>query len=174
MSKVLKVPEGKSASDYQKVYNDIATKISENLEFDENAGYYGQLLRLAWHTSGTYDKSDNSGGSYGGTMIFAPEEFDPENAGLQVGREFLMEFLVKYPWISRGDLWTLGGVAAVQESGGPKIEWNQVELMTILHLKSHQMVDYPMLQKMVNMLKICFARMGFNEEKPLPYSVLMF
>ena len=76
-----------------------------------------------------------------------------------------MEFLVKYPWISRGDLWTLGGVAAVQESGGPKLNGDQVELMTILHLKSHQMVDYPMLQKDGKYVKDLFARMGFNERE---------
>ena len=29
----------------------------------------------------------------------------------------------EFPWISYGDLWTLGGVAAVQESGGPTIPW---------------------------------------------------
>lgn len=163
--KIAKVPEGKSASDYQKVYNDIATKISENLEFDENAGYYGQLLRLAWHTSGTYDKSDNSGGSYGGTMIFAPEEFDPENAGLQVGREFLMEFLVKYPWISRGDLWTLGGVAAVQESGGPKIEWRPGRVDDNTASKVPPNGRLPDASKDGKYVKDLFVRMGFNERE---------
>ena len=85
-----------------------------------------------------------------------------------------MEFLVKYPWISRGDLWTLGGVAAVQESGGPKIEWRPGRVDDNTASKSHQMVDYPMLQKMVNMLKICLLEWDLMKEKPLPYLVLMF
>lgn len=121
--KLAKVPDGKTQSDYQQVYNAIASKIADNLEFDHNDGFYGLLVRFAWHNAGSYSAADNSGGSYGGTMIFSPEEFDPENAGLQVAKSFLDQFLVQYPWISRGDLWTLGGVCAVQECGGPKIEW---------------------------------------------------
>ncbi|KAI5953472.1 hypothetical protein KGF54_002844 [Candida jiufengensis] len=102
--KIAKVPEGKSFEDYQEVYNAIATKIAEHLSFDHNDGYY-------------------AGGSFGGTMIFPPEEMDYENNGLSRARSFLAEFQVRYPWISRGDLWTLGGVCGVQESSGPKIEW---------------------------------------------------
>ncbi|ODV77034.1 heme peroxidase [Suhomyces tanzawaensis NRRL Y-17324] len=117
------VPEGKGFQDYQQVYNDIAEKVADNLEFDQNSGFYGMLCRLAWHSSGTYKKSDNTGGSYPGTMMYSTEAFDGANKGLEVGRDFLMEFKDKYPWISRGDLWTLGGVVAVQESGGPKIPW---------------------------------------------------
>ncbi len=29
----------------------------------------------------------------------------------------------QYPWISYGDLWTLGGVCAIQEAQGPKVPW---------------------------------------------------
>ncbi|CAK9437973.1 uncharacterized protein LODBEIA_P23510 [Lodderomyces beijingensis] len=121
--KVAKVPEGKNFKSYLEVYNDIATKLAEFPKYDENDGYYAILVRLAWHTSGTYSKGDNSGGSYGGTMIYPPEEMDFQNKGLEVARSFLDQFQAKYPWISRGDLWTLGGVCAVQECGGPKIEW---------------------------------------------------
>ncbi|RCK57271.1 Cytochrome c peroxidase, mitochondrial [Candida viswanathii] len=163
--KIAKVPEGKTQEDYQKVYNDIATKIDENLEFDHNDGFYGQLVRLAWHTSGTYDKSNNSGGSYGGTMIFSPEEFDPENAGLQVGRAFLAEFQVKYPWISRGDLWTLAGVCAVQECGGPKIEWGpgRVDDNTGAHVPENGRM--PDASKDGKYVRKIFDRQGFNERE---------
>lgn len=117
------VPDGKTFKDYQGVYNDIAAKVREDDDVDDGAGRYGLLTRLAWHSSGTFDKKTKAGGSYGGTMVYAPEATDGENAGLEVARDFLYEFDVKYPWLSRGDLWTLGGVVAVQESGGPKIKW---------------------------------------------------
>lgn len=117
------VPQGKTFKDYQRVYNDIAIKARDEDDADQGAGRSGLLVRLAWHALGTYLRATGKGGSYGGGMIFPPEQSDPGNAGLETGRDFLAEFLVKYPWISRGDLWTLGGVVGVQEAGGPKIKW---------------------------------------------------
>lgn len=40
------------------------------------------LHRLAWHSSGTYDKISKTGGSQGGTMRFQQELADGANAGL--------------------------------------------------------------------------------------------
>ncbi|PVH16510.1 uncharacterized protein CXQ87_004803 [Candidozyma duobushaemuli] len=122
-AKLAQVFEGKTEKDFQEVYNAIAQKVQDEDDADEGAGRYGLLCRLAWHSSGTYDKKKNSGGSYSGSMIYSPESTDPENAGLDAGRDFLNEFHYEFPWLSRGDLWTLGGVVAVQEAGGPKIKW---------------------------------------------------
>ena len=47
------------------------------------------LVRLAWHASGTYDKTTGTGGSNGATMRFNPEANHGANAGLNVGRDFL-------------------------------------------------------------------------------------
>lgn len=57
------------------------------------------------------------------TMRFAPESLHGANAGLHVARELMERVKQEFPWISYGDLWTLGGVAAVQEMGGPKVPW---------------------------------------------------
>lgn len=122
-AKLAQVFEGKTEKDFQEVYNAIAQKVQDEDDADDGAGRYGLLCRLAWHSSGTYDKKKNSGGSYSGSMIYSPESTDPENAGLDAGRDFLNEFHYQFPWLSRGDLWTLGGVVAVQEAGGPKIKW---------------------------------------------------
>lgn len=56
-------------------------------------------------------------------MRFEPEALHGANAGLQVAREVMEQVKAEFPWISYGDLWTLGGVAAIQEMAGPKIPW---------------------------------------------------
>jgi cytochrome c peroxidase len=74
--------------DYQKVYNEIASRLEEKDDYDD--GSYGPvLLRLAWHASGTYDKETGTGGSNGATMRFAPESDHGANAGLKAARDFL-------------------------------------------------------------------------------------
>ena len=80
-------------------------------------------MRLAWHASGTYDKETKTGGSNGATMRFAPESEHGANAGLKVARDVMEKVHQQHPWISYSDLWTLGGVVAIQEMGGPKIPW---------------------------------------------------
>ena len=50
---------------------------------DYDDGSYGPILvRLAWHSSGTFDKHSGTGGSNGATMRFSPEKDDGANAGL--------------------------------------------------------------------------------------------
>ncbi|KAI9359412.1 heme peroxidase [Pilaira anomala] len=109
--------------DYQQVYNDIAALLDSNPDYDD--GSYGPVLfRLAWHSSGTYDKKDNTGGSGGGTIRFKAESSHPANKGLEIARDLLHEKIKpKYPELSYGDMYTLGGVVAVQELGGPDIKW---------------------------------------------------
>lgn len=47
------------------------------------------ILRLAWHSSGTYDKNTKTGGSNGATMRFDPEASHGANAGLKSARDFM-------------------------------------------------------------------------------------
>ena len=56
-------------------------------------------------------------------MRFAPESEWGANAGLHVARNLLEPVKRQYPGITYADLWTLAGVVAVEEMGGPKIEW---------------------------------------------------
>lgn len=56
-------------------------------------------------------------------MRFKPESEHGANNGLNIARDHMQTIKEKFPWISYGDLWTLGGVAAVQELGGPVIKW---------------------------------------------------
>jgi cytochrome c peroxidase len=56
-------------------------------------------------------------------MRFSPEGSHGANAGLQHARDFLEPIKAQFPWITYGDLWTLGGVCAVQEMQGPAVPW---------------------------------------------------
>ena len=57
------------------------------------------------------------------TMRFAPEANHGANAGLEKARARLEAVKTKFPEISYSDLWTLAGVVAVQELGGPYVPW---------------------------------------------------
>lgn len=159
------IPNGKTYKEYQEVYNSIAEIVRDEDDYDDGAGRYGLLTRLAWHCSGTFDASKAKGGSYGGTMIYKPEATDPENAGLELAREFLDQFKEKYPWISRGDLWTLGGVVAIQEAGGPKIKWRPGRKDIMDESLVPENGNLPDASKDGKYVKNLFARMGFNERE---------
>ena len=81
------------------------------------------LIRLAWHSSGTYDAATGSGGSNGAGMRFATEAADPENAGLEVARAFLEPIRRKFPALSYSDLWILAAYVGLEHTGGPVIEF---------------------------------------------------
>ncbi|KAG0254972.1 heme peroxidase [Mortierella polycephala] len=118
---VAEAEKPKEPLDYQKVYNAIAA-IIEDENYDD--GSYGPVfLRLAWHSSGTYDCNSKDGGSNCATMRFKPEAGHGANAGLGIARERLNRVKDLFPEISYGDLWTLAGVAAIQEAGGPIVNW---------------------------------------------------
>jgi cytochrome c peroxidase len=82
------------------------------------------FIRLAWHSSGTYDAASNTGGSNGAGMRFATEAADPENAGLEVARSFLEPVKAKFPQISYSDLWILAAYVGLEHTGGPMIEFH--------------------------------------------------
>lgn len=152
-----------SFKDYQQVYNDIADLLESETDYDD--GSYGPVLvRLAWHASGTYDKNEKSGGSNGATMRFAPEANHGANAGLLYARNYMDKVKQKHPWITYSDLWTLGGVVAVQELGGPKIPWRPGRSDK---LEEHCTPDgrLPDGDKEQNHLRQIFYRMGFNDQE---------
>ena len=84
-------------------------------------------VRLAWHSSGTYDASDKSGGSGGGTIRFPKELAHGGNAGLaSTAVTWLEPIYAKYNanGFSHADLYTLAGVVAIKQMGGPTIGWS--------------------------------------------------
>jgi catalase (peroxidase I) len=95
----------KKAADYKAVASDIASIVKD----DPDKG--PTLVRLAWHSSGTYDKMSKDGGSGGGTIRFREELAHGGNAGLgSTAVVWLEDVKKKYgDSLSYADLYTLGG-----------------------------------------------------------------
>ena len=106
-------------------YNAVRQEIANLLDAEDyDDGSRGPLfIRLAWHSSGSYSKIDGDGGSNGAAIRFPPERDWGGNKGLQLAVRVLEQVKQKHPGISYGDLYTLAGVVAVEEMGGPKIPW---------------------------------------------------
>ncbi|PHH74228.1 hypothetical protein CDD82_5039 [Ophiocordyceps australis] len=149
--------------DYQKVYNEIASRLEENEDYDD--GSFGPvLLRLAWHASGTYDKATGTGGSNGATMRFAPESDHGANAGLVAARNFLEPIKAKYPWITYSDLWILGGVCAIQEMQGPIVPYRPGRSDRDMAACTPD-GRLPDATKGADHVRNVFYRMGFNDQE---------
>jgi len=108
--------------DLKAVKHDIAELIEKDAETrGDGTSLIGTFVRLAWHCSGSFSKVDGTGGSNGALMRFNPEASWGANAGLLVARAALEPIKSKHPEISYADLYTLSGVVAVEEAGGPAI-----------------------------------------------------
>jgi cytochrome c peroxidase len=149
--------------DYQAVYNAIAEKL-EDSDYDD--GSYGPVLvRLAWHAAGTYDKNTKTGGSNGATMRFKPESAHGANAGLAVARDLLEDVKKKFPKISYSDLWSLAGVVAIQEMGGPTIPWKPGRSDAVSAESCTPDGRLPDAAQGNDHLRAIFYRMGFNDQE---------
>eukprot|EP01130_Rhizamoeba_saxonica_P015367 TRINITY_DN6876_c0_g1_i1.p1 TRINITY_DN6876_c0_g1~~TRINITY_DN6876_c0_g1_i1.p1 ORF type:complete len:310 (-),score=58.78 TRINITY_DN6876_c0_g1_i1:168-1097(-) len=155
----------------------IYYKICDQLEdmFSNNPGTAPFILRLAWHSSGTFDHTihDHYGyGSKGGTLRFKKEQAHPNNAGINLAVELMDKIHKQYPWLSHGDLYTLGGSVAVTWGGGPQITWldgrcdapNDTYVPPQGNLPDAIKPDdvAPTWNKTMDAVKDVFARMGFN------------
>ncbi|CAG8589055.1 220_t:CDS:2 [Cetraspora pellucida] len=148
--------------DYQKIYDQIADILEDN---DWDDGSWGPvLLRLAWHAAGTYDKNTKTGGSNGATMRFTPESDHGANAGLKAARDKLEIIKKNNPEISYSDLWSLAGVVAVQEMGGPKIPWipGRKDAEAVACSPDGRLPD---ASKGSSHLRDIFYRMGFDDRE---------
>jgi len=82
------------------------------------------LVRLAWHSSGTYDRMSKTGGSGGGTIRFKEELAHGGNAGLDKAVARLEPIKKRHPDVSWADLIAFVGVVAIEEMGGPKLKFS--------------------------------------------------